>query len=132
MSRYDGWRRGVAYDDLGRGARPERGHQGPPSSGWRPGWRDPRSFTEAERYGRREALDDEEIRWAVRRSLFEDTWLDARDIEIGVQNGVVTLAGEVGDHLQARYAWDDAWDTAGVRGVISKLEVREEAHRGER
>ena len=66
---------------------------------------------------------DEELRSAVRWSLFEDTWLNARNIEIEVQAGVVTLTGTVKDHMEARYAWDDAWETPGVRGVISQLEI---------
>src|SRR5690606_13080443 len=72
---------------------------------------------------------DEAIRAAVRRTLFEDTWLDARDIDIEVEDAVVTLRGAVRSHLEARYAWDDAWETGGVRGVISQLEVREQPDR---
>jgi hypothetical protein len=68
--------------------------------------------------------DDDEIRHAVRRTLFEDRWLDASAIEVRVEDAVVTLTGEVNDYLEARYAWDDAWETEGVEGVISRLEVR--------
>jgi osmotically-inducible protein OsmY len=39
-------------------------------------------------------------------------------------DGVVTLSGEVDDFLEARYAWDDAWEAEGVRGVINNLTVR--------
>jgi hypothetical protein len=70
------------------------------------------------------AAEDEEIRSAVRRALLEDAWLDAEMIEIRVEDGVVTLTGEVGDYLEARYAWDDAWEVAGVRGVVSRIDVR--------
>lgn len=59
----------------------------------------------------------------MRQTLFEDTWLDARNIAIEVERGVVTLSGTVRDHMAARYAWDDAWESEGVRGVISRLEV---------
>jgi len=36
----------------------------------------------------------------------------------------VTLTGDVGDFMEARYAWDDAWESPGVRGVINNLTVR--------
>jgi hypothetical protein len=26
--------------------------------------------------------------------------------------------------MEARYAWDDAWETEGVRGVVNSLTVR--------
>lgn len=70
-----------------------------------------------------ERSEDEHLQRAVRWSLFEDTWLDARNIDIAVRNGVVTLTGKVRDYMALRYAWDDAWETPGVRGVISRLEV---------
>lgn len=74
---------------------------------------------------RREArMSDDEIREAVLENLFQDTWVDPRQIEVEVENGVVTLSGEVDDFMEARYAWDDAWETAGVRGVVNNLTVR--------
>lgn len=72
---------------------------------------------------REEPLGDEEIQNEVRQRLFQDTWLQADDIEVSVSGGVVTLRGEVHDFLEARYAWDDAWETEGVRGVINNLTV---------
>jgi hypothetical protein len=71
-----------------------------------------------------EPLGDEEIRQEVRARLYHDSWLDADSIEVEVEDGVVTLRGEVGDFLEARYAWDDAWETGGVRGVVNHLRVR--------
>ena len=69
-------------------------------------------------------MTDEEIREAVLENLFQDTWVDPERIEVEVDRGVVTLSGEVRDFMEARYAWDDAWETAGVRGVINNLTVR--------
>lgn len=69
-------------------------------------------------------LDDEEILDAVRRKLYEDVWVDIDRIDVEVEDGVVTLRGEVDDFMEARYAWDDAWETEGVRGVINQLTVR--------
>jgi hypothetical protein len=73
---------------------------------------------------RAEPPSDEEIRDEVRQRLYQDTWLQADDIEVTVSGGVVTLRGDVHDFLEARYAWDDAWESEGVRGVINNLTVR--------
>jgi hypothetical protein len=69
-------------------------------------------------------MEDDEIRQAVRENLYQDSHLDADRIEVDVNGGVVTLTGEVDDYLEARYAWDDTWDTPGVRGVVNHLAVR--------
>lgn len=72
----------------------------------------------------RDPLNDDEILQEVRQSLYADSWIDADELEVEVNDGVVTLRGEVDDYLEARYAWDDAWDAGGVRGVINQLTVR--------
>ncbi len=69
-------------------------------------------------------MDDEDVRESVRENLFQDTFVDPERIDVEVERGVVTLRGEVDDFLQARYAWDDAWESPGVRGVINNLTVR--------
>ena len=69
-------------------------------------------------------LSDGEILDAVRRRLYQDVWLDLDRIDVEVEDGVVTLRGEVDDFLEVRYAWDDAWETQGVRGVVTQLTVR--------
>jgi len=71
-----------------------------------------------------EVPDDEEIRRAVWRYVQDDPWLEARRLHVEVEDGVVTLTGEVDDFLEARYAGDDAWEAAGVRGVVNHLTVR--------
>lgn len=72
-------------------------------------------------------LDDDELRDAVRESLARDSYLDAEALQVQVADGVVTLTGQVDDFLEARYAWDDAWETPGVRGVVNHLTVRTDA-----
>jgi hypothetical protein len=67
---------------------------------------------------------DADIARGVREGLYQDTWLQADDIQVEVRDGVVTLKGEVDDYMEARYAWDDAWEAAGVRGVVNQLTVR--------
>ena len=69
---------------------------------------------------------DEEIREDVEEALFYDTWVDAEAISVEVQDGVVTLRGDLPSYEEIRYATDDAWDVDGVRGVRSELSVRSE------
>lgn len=69
-------------------------------------------------------LDDSEVFQSVRQRLHQDRYLDAEEITVMVNEGVVTLEGEVSDFMEARYAWDDAWETPGVRGVLNHLVVR--------
>ncbi len=69
-------------------------------------------------------LDDDDIREAVRENLFHDSFIAPERIDVDVDRGVVTLRGEVDDFLEARYAWDDAWESPGVRGVVNHLTVR--------
>ena len=71
-----------------------------------------------------EELSDDEILEGVQQRIYDDPWLDVKRIDVAVEDGVVTLTGEVDDFLEARYAWDDAWETDGVRGVVNNLTVR--------
>ncbi len=70
------------------------------------------------------SLDDDEVHHSVCENLFQDSFVNPDRIEVSVDRGVVTLRGEVDDFLEARYAWDDAWESPGVRGVINNLTVR--------
>jgi hypothetical protein len=130
--RYDS----AGYRAFGFGPRPqqERGHGGEtflPESAYRrhpeldqpPRRAENRSFGDVHG-GDSGSMDDRDIRDAVRHNLFNDTWLQPRAIEVRVNDGVVTLTGEVDDYMEARYAWDDAWEAAGVRGVLNQLTVR--------
>lgn len=69
-------------------------------------------------------MDDRYVEQSVRESLYGDTWIDPDRIEVEVDGGVVTLRGEVDDYMEARYAWDDAWESPGVRGVLNQITVR--------
>jgi hypothetical protein len=70
------------------------------------------------------AQDDDTILHSVRQNLYQDRYLDADALEVDVEDAVVTLRGEVADFLEARYAWDDAWEVPGVRGVLNQITVR--------
>ena len=71
-----------------------------------------------------QGLSDDQVLHGVRSRLQQDRWVDADRINVEVEDGVVTLTGEVGDFMEARYAWDDAWETPGVHGVMNALTVR--------
>ncbi|HEX9106274.1 MAG TPA: BON domain-containing protein [Longimicrobiales bacterium] len=77
-------------------------------------------------WGRSRVMHDDDVLESVRENLFQDSYVDPERIHVRVQDGVVTLSGFVDDYLEARYAWDDAWESPGVRGVINQLEVKEE------
>ena len=67
--------------------------------------------------------DDGDVRTDVEEALFYDTWVDAQRIAVDVADGVVTLRGTLPSAEEVRYATDDAWEVAGVRGVRSELRV---------
>lgn len=85
-----------------------------------------------ERYGlgpyherlRRRRRDDAELRDEVKDALFYDTWVDAEAIDVAVDDGIVTLTGDLPSYEEIRYATDDAWDVDGVVGVRSELRLR--------
>ncbi len=77
------------------------------------------------RSSRSSGMTDTDVLESVRENIFQDSYVDPHGIDVRVEDGVVTLSGFVHDYLEARYAWDDAWESPGVRGVINRLEVRE-------
>lgn len=125
---YEGYRGGYArhgYDGGGYAERPflpPQAYRRHPEMEQRPPQRGPRWGYELDDAGAE--LSDREVLSAVRRRLYEDVWLDVDHIDVEVEDGVVTLTGEVDDYMEARYAWDDAWETEGVRGVVNHLVVR--------
>jgi len=108
----------------GRGAGIRYGHT--PPDRW------PETGHDVDHLSREERrMSDSEIREAVLENLFQDSWVDPERIDVEVENGVVTLTGEVRDFMEARYVWDDAWESPGVRGVINNLTVRTDIPRDE-
>ncbi len=92
-----------------------------------PEYDQPRQTRQWEGYQREygdEELSDDDVQEIVLQRMRNDAWLDPDRIEVQVEDGVVTLTGEVDDFLEARYAWDDAWEAEGVRGVVNNLTVR--------
>jgi hypothetical protein len=104
----------AAYDEL-LGAAETRGIYGPARYGLGP---------YHERLRRRRRSDDD-LRVDVEEALFYDTWVDADAITVEVQDGVVSLRGELPNYDEIRFATDDAWDVEGVLGVRTELRVSE-------
>ena len=66
---------------------------------------------------------DERIREDINDRMTEDPYLDARDIEVHVENGVVTLTGSVPERYQRRRVQDIVETVPGVRGIHNRLTV---------
>jgi hypothetical protein len=104
----------AAYDD-GLGGLDGRGIYGPARYGLGP---------YHERLRRRRRSDDD-LRVDVEEALFYDTWVDADAVTVEVQDGIVTLRGDLPNYDEIRFATDDAWDVEGVLGVRTELRVTE-------
>ncbi|HEU0167933.1 MAG TPA: BON domain-containing protein [Chloroflexota bacterium] len=100
-----------------RHGRVEQRRQGPYAG------RGPRNYTRS----------NDRIREEVSDRLSDHPWLDASQIEVMVEDGVVTLTGAVEDRTQKRMAEDVADSVSGVRDVNNQLRIdpatRPEEHR---
>lgn len=67
---------------------------------------------------------DERIREDVNDRLTDDSWLDAREIDVQVADGEVTLSGTVDSRRAKRRAEDIVERVAGVSDVQNNLRVR--------
>jgi osmotically-inducible protein OsmY len=82
---------------------------------------DRRAKTSARRGPRARRRSDERIHKDVNDRLIDDTNLDASDIEVSVDNGMVTLSGSVDSLWDKRRAEDIVNSVPGVTGVSNKL-----------
>jgi hypothetical protein len=117
---YGGYRYGSAQDFTRGGPDWERGYGAEYGRGsfgrraWGPyAGRGPRGYQRS----------DERIREELSDRLTDDPWIDASDIEVRVQSGVVTLTGQVENRDDKRRAEDIAEDISGVRDVSNQLHV---------
>ena len=129
------WARGSQYDPDYREFRPPYWGSGGPSGremdrerdrnrqygrgDWRPG----RGYAGRGPKGYRRT--DERIGEDVNDFLTEDAEVDATDIEVKVEDGVVILTGRVDDRRQKRVAEDLAERVSGVRDVHNQIRVQE-------
>ncbi|MGH9458632.1 MAG: BON domain-containing protein [Thermoanaerobaculia bacterium] len=70
-----------------------------------------------------EQWDDEAIEVEVRAQIAEDEANDAFDIGVEVENGVVTLTGDVEDAKDRARIANAAMDVEGVRSVINNIRI---------
>lgn len=66
---------------------------------------------------------DDRIREDVQDRLADDPYVDASDIEVKVEHGVVVLTGDIADREQKRRAEDIIEAVSGVRDVENRLHV---------
>lgn len=67
---------------------------------------------------------DRDLKSAVVERLQTHAHTKKEEIDVAVEDGVVTLDGEVSTRLAKRSAGDDAWDTPGVVDVRNQLRPR--------
>jgi osmotically-inducible protein OsmY len=68
--------------------------------------------------------DDDELRRDVLAELEYDPSIDARKIGVAVEDGIVTLTGEVFSFAEKWNAERAAERVEGVRGIVNKIEVK--------
>lgn len=66
---------------------------------------------------------DEQIKKDVTDQLYWDSRVDASDVDISVQDGVVTLSGTVPSFRSLDAAYDDAVTVVGVLRVVNDLTI---------
>lgn len=70
-------------------------------------------------------MKDTELRSTVERALDYEPSVDAANIGIAVENGVVTLTGHVANYAQKFVAERVVQGVSGVRGIAQEIEVRD-------
>lgn len=83
-----------------------------------------------DQHGRRDKFtalrNDVQVRRAVQDALLYDPRVPQAEVEVRVQDGMVTLLGDVSRLTAKRAAEEDANNTLGVRGVSNLLNVKPE------
>ena len=69
-------------------------------------------------------MNDKELRQLVIDELEYEPRVDAADIGVAAEHGVITLSGHVADYAQKMAAERAAWRVKGVMGIAQKVEVR--------
>jgi BON domain len=129
------WPRGWGYSGgYGAGAGYLGGDEyGRPTGGW--GWTEPerhRRGPHAGRGPRGYQRSDDRIREDICERMCDNDDLDAREIEIRVSGGEVTLLGTVHDRYDRRLAEDIVAQVSGVQEISNQLRVvRETAPEGQ-
>ena len=69
-------------------------------------------------------IDDKTIKRDIESALFYDSWVNSHDVNVEVDNGVVTLTGTVDSSFEKRAAGDDAWEVPGVQDVRNEIKIK--------
>lgn len=69
-------------------------------------------------------MNDKELRQFVIDELEYEPSIDAADIGVAAENGVVTLSGHVADYAQKMAAERAVWRVKGVKAIAQEIEVR--------
>ena len=69
--------------------------------------------------------EDDEIRGVALQSLIWDTEVPSDSIDIKVNDGWITLKGDVGYQFESDAAYDDVASLYGVYGVTNEIKVNE-------
>lgn len=70
--------------------------------------------------------DDDEIAKRALNSLAWDTMIPSKGIQVTVENGIVTLSGQVPWQFQRTGAEDDVRKLLGVLGVVNNITLRDQ------
>jgi osmotically-inducible protein OsmY len=70
--------------------------------------------------------EDDEIRGAALQALIWDTDVPSDSVDVKVENGWVTLKGDVSYQFQSDAAYDDVGSLDGVCGVTNEIKVNEQ------
>lgn len=73
-------------------------------------------------------MNDKELRQFVLDELEYEPSIDAADIGVAAENGVITLTGYVPNYAQKYAAERAAWRVKGVKGIAQKIDVRLPGH----
>lgn len=69
-------------------------------------------------------MNDKELRQLVVDELEYEPSIDAADVGVAAENGVIILSGHVADYAQKVAAERAAWRVKGVKAIAQKIEVR--------
>jgi hyperosmotically inducible periplasmic protein len=72
-----------------------------------------------------DATADTRITADIKGKLVADPNLSALSISVSTTDGLVTMSGAASSPENIRHAVDLAWNTDGVRGVVSTIQVRD-------
>lgn len=92
-------------------------------------WGAPNGFTDLELYDYNNnfILDDDEVADVVRDNIYDDPYItlsDTANIQVDVDDGVVTLSGTVRNPRSKPLAYADAYWSSGVVDVNNDIEVK--------